>query len=77
MTKRKSRSIVYETQSLKNAFLKLGYYSLVELESTRKYYVRLEFAHGERKTFVFTNSSDANDRLLGNYRKFIKLQVGL
>lgn len=77
MTKRTSKSIVFETQSLKKAFEKLGYYSLIDQTSKRKYYVRLELWQGERKTYVYTNSDDANDRLLGSYRKFIKLQVGL
>lgn len=77
MTKRTSRSIVFETQSLKKAFEKLHYYSLIEQDRKRKYYIRLEFGQGDRKTFEFTNSSDAHDRLLGYYRKFIKLQVGL
>lgn len=77
MTKRTSRSIVFETQSLKKAFDKLHYYSLIEQDRKRKYYIRLEFGQGERKTFEYTNSSDAHDRLLGYYRKFIKMQVGL
>lgn len=77
MVKRTSRAVVYQTQSLARAFEKLGYYSLVETTSPRKYFVRLEFAHGERKTYEYTNSSEANDRLLGHYRHFIKLQVAL
>lgn len=77
MTKRTSRAIVYKTQSLRKAFDKLAYYSLLEATTRRKYFVRLEFTHGERKTFVYTNSSDAHDRLLGNYRHFINLQVSL
>lgn len=77
MTKRTSRSIVFETQSLKKAFDKLHYYSLIEQDRKRKYYIRLEFGQGDRQTFEYTNSSDAHDRLLGYYRKFIKLQVGL
>lgn len=77
MAKRKSRAVVFQTHSLARAFEKLGYYSLVETTSPRKYFVRLEFAHGERKTFEYTNSSDAHDRLLGSYRHFITLQVAL
>ena len=68
---------MFETQSLKKAFEKLHYYSLIEQDRKRKYYIRLEFGQGDRKTFEYTNSSDAHDRLLGYYRKFIKLQVGL
>ena len=77
MTKRTSRAIVFETQSLKKAFEKLHYYSLIEQDRKRKYYIRLEFGQGDRKTFEYTNSIDAHDRLLGYYRKFIKFQVGL
>lgn len=77
MTKRKAKSIVYQTQSLKKAFDKLHYYSIIEQESKRKYYLRLEFGAGDRKTFIFTNSSDAHDRLLGYYCKFIRMEVGL
>lgn len=77
MTKRTSRSIVYQTQSLARAFDKLAYYSLSEATNKRKYFVRLEIAQGERRTYEYKNSRDAHDRLLGNYRKFIKLQVGL
>lgn len=77
MKKKTSRSIVFETQSLKKAFEKLGYYSLIEQTSRRKYFVRLELWQGERKTYEYANADDANDRLLGTYRKFIKLQVGL
>lgn len=77
MTKRTSRSIVFETQSLKKAFDKLRYYSLTEQFSKRKYYIRLELGQGDRKTFEYNNSSDAHERLLGYYRKFIKMQVGL
>lgn len=68
---------MYQTQSLAKAFDRLAYYSLLEATTKRKYFVRLEFAHGERKTYQFTNSSDAHDRLLGNYRRFIKLEVAL
>lgn len=77
MKQRAKREIVYKTQSLAKAFDKLSYYSLVELSECRKYFVRLEFANGERKTFEYTNSSDAHDRLLGNYRYFIQLTVTL
>lgn len=77
MAKRTSRAVVFQTQSLRKAFEKLDYYSLLEVTTKRKYFVRLEFAHGERKTFEYTNSSDAHDRLLGYYSKFIKMQVGL
>lgn len=77
MTKRTSKSIVYQTQSLSKAFEKLGYYSLIDQYRRRKYFVRLELWQGERKTYEYANADDANDRLLGSYRKFIKLQVGL
>mgnify|MGYP003287435608 CR=1 FL=1 len=77
MTKKRTKSIVFETKSLKKAFDKLHYYSIIEQDSKRTYYLRLEFGAGDRKTFIYTNSSDAHDRLLGYYRKFIKLQVGL
>lgn len=77
MKKRTSRSIAYETQSLPRAFDKLHYYSVIEKDSRCKYYIRLELYSGERKTYEYTNSSDAHDCLLGSYRKFIKLQVGL
>lgn len=77
MEKKTSRAVVYQTQSLARAFDRLAYYSLLEATTKRKYFVRLEFAHGERKTFVYNNSSDAHDRLLGYYRKFIRLQVAL
>lgn len=77
MTKRTSRSILFETQSLKKAFDKLRYYSLTGQDRKRKYYIRLEFGQGDRKTFEYTNSSDAHECLLGYYRKFIKLQIGL
>lgn len=75
MTQRAKRVIVYKTQSLAKAFDKLSYYSLVGLAECRKYFVRLEFANGERKTFEYTNSDDAHDRLLGSYRHFIQLTV--
>lgn len=68
---------MFETQSIRKAFEKLDYYSIIEQESKRKYYIRLELGQGDRKTYEFTNSSDAYDRLLGYYRKFIKMQVGL
>lgn len=77
MKKRTSKIIVFETQSLKKAFDKLRYYSLTEQYSKRKYYIRLELGQGDRKTFEYKNSSDAHERLLGYYRKFIKMQVGL
>ena len=77
MAKRTSRAVVFQTKSLRKAFEKLDYYSLLEATTRRKYFVRLEFAHGERKTFEYTNSSDAHNRLLGYYRRFINLQVAL
>lgn len=77
MAKRTLRAVVYKTQSLSKAFDKLAYYSLLETTTRRKYFVRLEFAHGERKTYEYNNSSDAHDRLLGNYSRFINLQVAL
>lgn len=77
MKKRTSKSIVFETQSLNKAFDKLRYYSLTGQSSKRKYYIRLEFGQGDRKTFEFNNSSDAHELLLGYYRKFIKMQVRL
>lgn len=77
MAQRTKKEIVFKTQSLVKAFEKLHYFSLLEPRICRKYFVRLEFANGERKTFEYTNSSDANDRLLGNYRYFIQLTVTL
>lgn len=77
MAQRTKRVIVYKTQSLAKAFDKLSYYSLLEPTRFRKYFVRLEFAHGERKTYEYTNSSAAKDRLLGNYCRFIQLTVTL
>lgn len=74
---KKSRSVVYKTTSLEKAFAKLDLYSLTEVENPRKFFVRLELAFGERKTYEYTNSSDTRDRLLGNYRKFISLIVSL
>lgn len=75
MAQRTKRVIVYKTQSLAKAFDKLSYYELLEPKIYRKYFVRLEFAQGERKTFEYTNTSDARDRLLGSYRHFIQLTV--
>lgn len=77
MKQRAKREIVYKTQSLAKAFDKLAYYALLEPTRFRKYFVRLEFANGERKTYEYTNTSDAHDRLLGNYRHFIQLIVTL
>lgn len=77
MAQKTKREIVYKTQSLAKAFDKLHYYALLEPTRCRKYFVRLEFANGERKTLEYTNTSDAHDRLLGNYRHFIQLTVTL
>lgn len=77
MAQKTKKVIVYKTQSLAKAFDKLCYYSLIEIKECRKYFVRLEFANGERKTFEYTNPSDAHDRLLGSYRHFIQLTVTL
>lgn len=77
MKQRAKREIVYKTQSLAKAFDKLAYYSLLEPTRFRKYFVRLEFANGERKTYEYTNTSDAHDRLLGNYLHFIQLTITL
>lgn len=75
MAQRAKKMVVYKTQSLTKAFEKLHYFSLSEPRIQRTYFVRLEFATGERKTLEYTNTSDAHDRLLGSYRHFIQLTV--